>query len=362
MTTTLPAKTRAIIGCLLGTAVGDAMGLAAEGLSRRRQARFFPDLSGYHLIFGKGMCSDDTEHSCLLAQSLAETAHGELDHVERRFAAHLGWQLRFWLLGLPAGIGFATLRSILKLWMGFPPRLSGVNSAGNGPAMRVALIGVCFGEDLPRMRALVRIATRITHTDPKAEHGALAIALAAHMAAKEDVVSPQAYASALRKLLGPDGQELCDMVDRAADNAAAGESTHAYVSTIGCENGVSGYMFHSVPAALHAWLRQPDDYAAAITEVIRLGGDTDTVAAITGAIAGTRCGKEGIPPRWIADLREWPRTVTWMEKLARTLADCCEDGVNRTAPRAGIVRLLLRNTLFMVVVLMHGFRRLLPPY
>src|SRR5690349_21320078 len=175
----------AVVGCILGTAVGDAFGLACEGLSRRRQARLFPQLSGYGLLpFGKGLCSDDTEHTCMLAQSLIRTArHADIDAQASAFASDLGWRLRFWLLGLPAGIGLATLRAILKLWMGFPPRLSGVFSAGNGPAMRVALLGVCHGNDLPRMRALVRAATRITHTDPKAEHGALAVALAAHFAA-----------------------------------------------------------------------------------------------------------------------------------------------------------------------------------
>ena len=55
---------------------GDALGLACEGLSRRRQSRMFPDLDGYKLLpFGKGLCSDDTEHTCMLAQSLIETAH-----------------------------------------------------------------------------------------------------------------------------------------------------------------------------------------------------------------------------------------------------------------------------------------------
>ena len=102
--------------------------------------------------------------------------------LEQKFSANFAWRLRFWLLGLPAGIGFATLRSILKLWLGFPANKSGVFSAGNGPAMRAALIGVCHGNDPARMRALVRAATRITHTDPKAEFGAFAVATAAHLA------------------------------------------------------------------------------------------------------------------------------------------------------------------------------------
>ena len=173
----------AITGCLLGTAVGDALGLACEGLSRRRQAKMFRTLDSYKLLpigkSGKGMTSDDTEHTCMLAQSLIVTGHGELTTLEQKFSANFAWRLRLWLLGLPAGIGFATLRAILKLWLGFPARHSGVFSAGNGPAMRAALIGVCHGNEPARMRALVRAATRITHTDPKAEFGAFAVATAA---------------------------------------------------------------------------------------------------------------------------------------------------------------------------------------
>ena len=116
------AKEHAITGCILGTAVGDAMGLALEGLSRRRQPRMFPDISGYRLLpLGKGLCSDDTEHTCMLAQSLIGVAGLDAEAAARTFSSSFGWRLRFWLLGMPAGIGLATLRSILKLWIGFPP-------------------------------------------------------------------------------------------------------------------------------------------------------------------------------------------------------------------------------------------------
>ncbi len=68
------SKETALTGRLFGTAVGDAMGLACEGLSRRRQAKMFPVLNSYKFLFGKGMTSDDTEHTCMLAQSVI--AHG----------------------------------------------------------------------------------------------------------------------------------------------------------------------------------------------------------------------------------------------------------------------------------------------
>ena len=358
------ALEHAVVGCILGTAVGDAFGLACEGLSRRRQARLFPALSGYHLLpFGKGMCSDDTEHTCMLAQSLVRASrHAEIDAQARAFASDLGWRLRFWLLGMPAGIGLATLRAILKLWMGFPPRLSGVFSAGNGPAMRVALLGVCAGNDLPRMRALVRGATRITHTDPKAEHGALAVALAAHLAAGSAAsgrdVPPQEYARQLRELLGEDAGELLALVDSAARSVEQRESAVDYAARNGCAAGVSGYMLHTIPAVLHVWLSHQADYRGGITTMTRLGGDSDTTAAIVGAIIGARVGKNGIPPEWLRDLSEWPRMPEWMEQLGSRLAA----GQERRALPLNWLALALRNVLFIPLVLAHGFRRLLPPY
>ena len=354
---------RAIAGCLLGTAVGDAMGLALEGLSRRRQLRLFPDLSGYHLLpAGKGMCSDDTEHTCMLAQSLIKVAGLGAEEAGRRFASDFGWRLRFWMLGLPAGIGLATLRAILKLWIGFPARYSGVFSAGNGPAMRVALIGVCHGDDPSRMKALVRAATRITHTDPKAEHGALAIALAAHLAASGAAIAPADYARRLRELLGNEGAELCGLVDHVARSVASGETAADFAARNGAKDGVSGYILHTVPAALHAWLASPDDYRRALTTIIRLGGDSDTTAAIVGAIVGARVGKEGIPREWLHDLWEWPRTAAWIERLAGRLARHAGERTNGSAQPLNWPGLAVRNLLFIPLVLAHGFRRLLPPY
>lgn len=352
----------AITGCLLGTAAGDALGLACEGLSRRRQAKMFRTLDSHKLLpFGKGMTSDDTEHTCMLAQSLIVAGQCDLVELEQKFSANFAWRLRFWLLGLPAGIGFATLRAILKLCLGFLARRSGVFSAGNGPAMRAALIGVCFGDDLARMRVLARAATRITHTDPKAEYGAFAVAFAAHLAAtREDTIAPEEYFTLLRQHI--DDVEFNDLMRRVASSLARGETAEAFAASIGCANGVSGYMYHTLPCTLHVWLAHQNDFRAAVTTMVRLGGDSDTTAAIVGAIAGARAGKAGIPAKWIDNLVEWPRSVAWMERLGARLAASCNDHANSGAVGINPVNLLFRNIIFMVIVLLHGFRRLLPPY
>jgi len=287
--------------------------------------------------------------------------HDDVNELARAFASGFGWRLRFWLLGLPAGIGLATLRAILKLWIGFPARYSGVFSAGNGPAMRVALLGVCYGDDPPRMRALVRAATRATHTDPKAEHGALAVALAAHLAAAGQDAAPEDYARRLRELLGDEARELLALVDDAAQSVKRGETAAEFAARNGCPNGVSGYMLHTVPAALHVWLSHQSDYRKGVTAMVRLGGDSDTSAAIVGAIIGARVGKDGIPAELLRDLWEWPRTPEWMEKLGNSLAENSTYGGSQ-AVFLNPFALMLRNVLFIPLVLAHGFRRLLPPY
>ena len=236
-------------------------------------------------------------------------------------------------------------------------------SAGNAPAMRSALIGVCCGNDPPRMRALVRAATRITHTVPKAELGALAVALAAHLASsRADDVRPDEYHRALAQLLSGEGTEFLALIRSVTDSVARGEEAAAFADGNGCENGVSGYIYHTVPAALHVWLSHQHDYREAIVSMIRLGGDTDTAAAIVGAIAGARVGKDGIPRSWLDDLWEWPRTTVWMEALAARLADRVDHNAPAGPLPLNLPGLLARNLAFMLIVLAHGFRRLLPPY
>jgi ADP-ribosylglycohydrolase len=351
-------RTESAIGCMLGTAVGDALGLACEGLSKTRQKRWFPTLDGYHLLFGKGMCSDDTEHTCMLAQSIIVSGGDEA-----QFARDFAWRLRWWLAGLPADIGLATLRSIMKLWLFVPSSWRGVYSAGNGPAMRSALIGVCFAEDEARLVSINREATRLTHTDPKAECGALTIALAARCSMRgQGFKELIADLERLTERHGAAGAELVKLAARAHSSVEFGEPTETFAQSLGCSKGVSGYMYNSVPVVLHAWLSHPQDYSKAATAIIRCGGDTDTTAAMVGAIVGAGVGKSGIPQKWLDDLIEWPRTPSWIEALARKAAHAALSGEPGAAHPLSIMGLALRNFGFFFLVLVHGVRRLLPPY
>jgi len=292
----------------------------------------------------------------MVAQSLIDSG-GDIALFQRS----LGRRFRYWLLGLPAGIGLATLRSILRLWMGISPQRSGVFSAGNGPAMRAAVLGAAV-DDLPTLRELVGASSRITHSDPKAEYGAFAVALAAHMARHHAVVSGDQYLNELRSALGSAGEELTALLAKSVHSASTGESTESFADSLGLHRGVSGYVYHTVTVAIQAWLANPHDYRSAVTSMIRCGGDTDSTAAIVGGIVGAAVGKEGIPAEWLDTMADWPRTVSWMERLGNQLDASIQAHSQDRAVKLPLWGVLPRNLCFLLVVLFHGFRRLLPPY
>ena len=337
-----------ISGLLLGTAVGDALGLPREGLSPQRAHKWYGDVLEHRFIFGRGMISDDTEHTAMVAQAWL-AAGGEVD----RFRSVLAWKLKGWLLALPAGVGMATARSIVKLWLGWPATKSGVWSAGNGPAMRSGILGLLATDD-EELREFVSASTRITHTDPRAERAALLVAIACRMG-REGATVDRCFEEVRRVLTDPD-EELVEILGKLESSLRRGADTRAFCGDIGITGGVSGYAYHSVPVALHAWLRHPDDFRAALTEAITLGGDADTVGAIVGAISGATVGEAGIPAKWIDGIRDVPCSVSWLRRLA--------DRIEDSGPPLPLCWLMIlpRNLAFLAVVLAHGFRRLLPPY
>jgi ADP-ribosyl-[dinitrogen reductase] hydrolase len=347
-------RLNAFVGVLLGTAVGDSLGLPAERMSRQRIRARWAGVWRHRFVFGHGMVSDDTEHTLFVAQALLAYPDDPI-----AFQRCLAWKLRLWLLGLPAGIGLATLKAILKLWVGVSPSRSGVWSAGNGPAMRSAIIGAYFGADPAKRRAFVSASTRLTHTDPRAMTAALAVAEAAAWAVSQNEPIEQ-WLTHL-SCLGGD-EEWLGICKKLRDALASAKSVEEFADLLGLHKGVTGYAYHSVPVSIYAWLRYRDDFRTALESALSCGGDTDTVGAIIGAIVGAEVGKEGIPPKLIAGIYEWPRSVFLLEQIAARLAQQKD-----TAHALGPVRyfwpgLILRNLLFLIVVLLHGFRRLAPPY
>jgi ADP-ribosyl-[dinitrogen reductase] hydrolase len=331
-----------MLGVLLGTAVGDAIGLPFEGLSPQRvERRLGHGPLAHSLAFGRGMISDDTEHACMVARALLDS-HEDIDRFRRSFAG----QLRRWLLAGPPAVGFATLRACLRLCVGIRPERSGVASAGNGPAMRAALLGV-WARDEQQLLALTRASTRITHTDPRAEDGALLVARWASDAAR---------AHELACVRDPVMRERIQTVLACAE---AGSTVHQARTALGFERGVSGFIVDTLAAVAFCWLRHRDQPRAAIEAAVRLGGDTDTVAAIVGALLGAELGgrelERRLDPAWIERLHDWPISVAYLRRLARALARRDRS----SAPRHPWLLAPLRNFAFVVVILAHGFARAL---
>jgi ADP-ribosyl-[dinitrogen reductase] hydrolase len=345
-------------GCLLGILVGDALGLPREGLSARKAARRFGTEPRHALLplVGRGMASDDFQHAAMTSQALL-ASQGD----SKTFARSLGWRLRWWLLGLPAGVGFATLRACVKLWLGFSPERSGVWSAGNGPAMRAPILGVLLGDDETKLREFVRASTLLTHRDPKAELGAMAVALMARRAAASDpaTFSAEALFEELRALLAddPDALAWLDLVQRAL--AEDWDIDRFRRELTGGDWGVSGYIYRTVPAVLWAWLKGPFDFAGGLKRVLALGGDADTTGAIFGGICGAAVGAEGIPREWIAGVWEFPCSPAWTRRLAERL-ELFQEGEPVKPLGKFWPLILVRNAIFLAVVLAHGLRRLLP--
>ena len=294
-----------VVGCLWGTALGDALGLCREGLSARRGQRLYPNLEGFQLFGGRGLCSDDTEHAAFTLWAL----NGAADAGE--FERRLKWAFRRWLRALPAGVGWATLRAGL---LG-----RGVHSAGNGPLMRVPVLAAAGPDELDEY---LRVCTRMTHTDPRV------------------LLRAQQVARVTRYLMG-----RCEWPEIPGMEEFPSQTPEEFVRAQGW-SGVSGFVEQTAPVAMLTALRYRDDFRQALQSVIRCGGDTDTTAALVGGMLGARLGRQGLPQDWLRAYGDWPYSLKQLES-----GELAPFGLS-----------LLRNLVFGVCVLGYGVRRLLPPY
>jgi ADP-ribosylglycohydrolase len=200
----------------------------------------------------------------------------------------------------------------------------------------------------------------LTHTDPKAEEGALMVARAASLMTRGDDTTPIEFLR--REAATVQGEELRERLVRACKSLDDGLSPIDFANALGWSRGVSGYVNETVPAALYCWAATPKDFRRSVTSAVLLGDDTDSVAAIAGAVAGANLGDSAIPQDWIRNLNEWPRTVSWMQELAWALATNCSGNGAASPPAMHWLATLPRNAGFALIVLGIGLRRLLPPY
>ena len=225
--------------------------------------------------------------------------------------------------------------------------------------MRSALLGVFFADAPESRRQFVRASTELTHTDPRAETAALAVAETAKWMAGQSEDTEQILE--ILRHLASDG-EWSALHSKLRHALLGNQSVGVFAEQIGADHGVSGYAYQTVPVAIYAALLHRNDFATALTEVIACGGDTDTVAAITGALVGARVGANRIPQAWRDGITEYPLTLKSLRQVARRLAEPSEPQTRFGSVKYFWPAIPLRNVVFLGIVLAHGFRRLLPPY
>jgi ADP-ribosylglycohydrolase len=334
-------------GTLLGTALGDALGLATEGMSARAIARRFGTVARFHLLGRTGFVSDDTEQAALVAQSLARYPNDVGLCVRAFRRSLLGWFCR-----LPWGIGRATIRSCIRIGLGISP--SGVMSAGNGAAMRAAIIGAFFHDQSAERLALGRAFAEVTHRDIRAVEGALYVAEMAAACARSPVgAAPRACQKEARHIVT--NVQLGEAIDRSRELALAGASLAE--ASRAC--GTSGFVVHSLAFATYCLLRHGDEPLPALIEAVSAGGDTDSIGAILGGWLGALHGERGLPSDLIERIHDGPFGPTHLRALANCLGEVREGRQSRV-PKYSCLAALARNLALYPVVLGHGFRRLVP--
>lgn len=183
-------------------------------------------------------------------------------------------------------------------------RRVGQGSLGNGAAMRIAPVAVRYVAD-PDL--LVQEAVRsaaLTHSHPLGIDAALvqAAAVAAAMRDEDPIAGARRAAQT---------DVLRDLLDRAAALGRERSTPVAVAESLG--NSSSGH--ESVPAAVYA-ASVHESFEEAVTFAIACGGDTDTIGAMAGAVAGARLGASAIPARWLAELEDGDRGHRHVADLA----------------------------------------------
>ncbi len=274
-------------GALVGTAVGDALGAHFEGWP------LVPDdeLAAAEAATGEWAFTDDTHMTLVLARSVVE--HGELvsEALAREFAQ--AWEAEPWR-GYGAGPP-QIFRRILKGEAWDRPAaemFDGQGSFGNGAAMRAAPVALFGHPDVAAAVALARTQALVTHAHRLGIDGAGVQAAAVAVAlAWDDPTDAARFVSAVAGHVAE--PEFRERLERAGDiGPAAGPRDVA----VALGNGIEA--IEAVPAALACVVARPDSFAEAVRFAIRLGGDTDTIAAMAGAVAGALHGASAIPEPW----------------------------------------------------------------
>jgi ADP-ribosylglycohydrolase len=287
------------LGCLLGCAVGDALGAPFEGLwshsipDEESLLSGFSEWEGYPL----GQYTDDTQLSVATIQAIVK----ERDVVPAAIARAIA---RLWKTSAVVGPGGACTQAAHRfLKTGDWSRCGApVGQAGNGTAMRTAVLGLFFVNDPDRLPSAVAEVCRITHHDPRSVAGGVAVARAAQILLAGGLPSPVSLCVEVARVVEPFELTFANMIRelplRLEEEPATAIRTIAWSGMPRPEFAepiITPFVIPTVLAAFWCLLRHPDSWGKAVAGAIRLGGDVDTLGAIVGALLGTRLGAASIP-------------------------------------------------------------------
>src|SRR5579859_8175484 len=300
-------------GALYGLAIGDALGMPTQLLSRREiVARwgeqlygFEPAPPGHPIAAGlpAGSVTDDTEQAVLLGRLLV-SGHGAIDPRELAQAL-VSWERDMAARGSLDLLGPSTKRAVAAVLAGVPPGETGVAGDTNGAAMRITPVGIAVPPDLPALIDHVVAASYVTHNTGLALAGAAAVAAAVSAGLDgAGIGEATAFAVDAAGIAAGRGHWVAgaDVGARIGwatglvsgrDRAEAAELIYTLV-------GTSLATQESVPAAFAVLAAVPDDPWQACLLAASLGGDCDTIAAMAGAIAGACHGLRAFPARAVA--------------------------------------------------------------
>jgi ADP-ribosylglycohydrolase len=299
-------------GALYGLAIGDALGMPTQLLSRRQITKrwgplltgFEPAPPGHPIAAGMpaGAVTDDTEQAVLLGRLLLS---GPVD--PREFAAALvAWERNMAARGSLDLLGPSTRRAVEAVLAGTPPEEAGVSGDTNGAAMRITPVGIKVAADDPgTLVDAVQAASLVTHNTSVALAGAAAVAAAVSAgiggAGSAGGVAAVTGIAADAAVLGAErghwvaGADVAARI-RWATGLVAGLPAEEAAEVIYSLVGTSLATQESVPAAFAVLSAVPGDPWRACLLAASLGGDCDTIAAIAGAIGGAVHGLAAFPP------------------------------------------------------------------
>jgi ADP-ribosyl-[dinitrogen reductase] hydrolase len=343
-------------GCLLGLAVGDALGAPLEGLSSQQIRAHYGQVDDF--VDGArawkkkpyrwrmpGLYSDDTQQALALCDVLLECRAVEPKRLAELYLGLANPKGSY--AGAHRGVGRSFRQVLADLERGVPPHKTGQRSAGIGAAMRIAPVPLYFLSEPEAMFDSVMAASLMTHRDIRSLAGATAVAhavrrlaagesrdpsflfrLAGDVARDEDrmaAVDPELveFGTHLRSL--PQAlahvERLLELPRDRALNALVEEANRHGADPV-CKRPTMGFPPACIPTCLYLLLTT-DSFEDALIEVINLGGDTDSAGAILGALCGAFYGVAEIPDRWLTKLQN----RDGIDLRARALARRSTDGL-----------------------------------